>query len=124
MTEHTKKVLKRWLKPDYDLYHYFKKKLNQKINLINSNDLADELAALNFGSHHVLGICWKSWDFLGKLGFFFFRTPFNNYILVSVHTTPINFWSMTDRCLKFHLETLHLNGMSRFGDLGRFFETA
>jgi hypothetical protein len=39
----------------------------------------------------------------------------------------INFWyfgSMTDMCLKFHLDTLNLNGMSSFGDLCRFFETA
>jgi hypothetical protein len=53
-----------------------------------------------------------------QISFFFFEilnlkflTPFSkNHISVSVLTTPINFWSMTDRTPVFHLDALNLNG--------------
>jgi hypoxanthine-guanine phosphoribosyltransferase len=51
-----------------------------------------------------------------KIKFEFFELEFEiknhfskNHISVSVLTTPIIFWSMTDRCLKFHLDTLNFN---------------
>jgi hypothetical protein len=57
--------------------------------------------------------------FLKKSQFFIFSYFFaifllliifsKNHISVSVLTTPVNFWSMTDRTPVFHLDTLNYN---------------
>jgi hypothetical protein len=48
-------------------------------------------------------------NFKKKIKFEFLTLFSKNHISVSVLTTPINIWPMTDRCLKFDLDTLNLN---------------
>jgi hypothetical protein len=50
-------------------------------------------------------------NFLAIFSQFFCYNFFSlkNHISVSVLTTLINFWSMTDRTPVFHLDTLNLN---------------